>query len=475
MMTMTRKLAFPALLLVSACTTVGPDYAAPESAVADDWLEPASSAAIDPRWWDNFGDPMLASLIEQALAGSPDVAEARARLAEARANRDAVRGAQLPEAQASGSATQNRLSENGQIPLANVPGFDPEFSLFDLGFDASWEIDFWGRHARRAEVAEARVGAGEAALHDVLVTLTGEIARTYVALREAQAQERAARETAGALAELARLTELRYRAGESSRLEYESAASAAESAEQRVPQATAASAAAAYRLGRLAGQPPEAIVPELLAPQPIPNAPEAILVGVRSELLSRRPDVRRAERELAASSAQIGVATADLFPRFSLLGGLGFQARSVSDLFAGESLRYAIGPSFSWPIFAGGRIRAQIRGAEAANAAALARYEAAVLGALADSESAINGFLADKRREDFAQAALARQQDAFALVEQQFEAGEINRLALEQARLDLVARERELAEARAGAATAAAALYKALGGAWQAVDGANGG
>ncbi|WP_338446321.1 TolC family protein [Pelagerythrobacter marensis] len=459
---------FAAGSFLAGCAAVGPDYEAPATAVTDAWIEPVSAGAVDPAWWRQFGDEGLTALIERAMAGSPTVEQARARLAEARANRDAVVGRRLPEVGAQAAATENRIAENGQIPVGQVPGFDPRFSLFDLGFDASWEVDLWGRRTREAQGAEARVGAAEAGLHDVLVVLGAEIARSYMDLREAQASIAQVAASAGAQGELARLTTLRYRAGESSKLDADRAAAEAAVAEQRLADVRARESAAAYRLATLVGEPPEALVPMLRNDGPVPASPETILVGVRSQLLRRRPDVRIAERELAAAVADVGVATADLFPRFSLVGGIGTQSRAAGDLFGSESLRFSLGPTFSWPIFSGGRIRAQIRAADARADVAAARYENAVIEALADSESAINRYLEAQNAEAAAARALAAQREAFALAERRFALGEDDRLSHERARLEMLARQQAFSQARADTARAAIGVFKALGGGWRA-------
>lgn len=465
-----KRLAFPALLLVSACTTVGPNYAGPPTAPAAEaaWAESADTGAINPAWWQQFGDPLLAELVERALAQSPTMAEAEARIAEARANRAEVTGERLPLLRAAGTASENRISENGQFPAANIPNFPTEFSLLDAGFDASWEIDLWGRSTRAIEATDAAIGAAEAGRDAAKVSLSAEIARNYAELRLAQEKARVAGEVAAARVCIARLAALLVEAGEGNAIDSANAAAEANAARLAVAQAETGAVAAAYRIAALLGEPPEALDERLLAPAPIPPAPDAILVGVRSDLLRRRPDIRQAERQLAASSAEIGFATAELFPRFSLFGGLGLQSRSAGGLFEGSSLRYSIGPSFSWPIFDGGRVRARIAAADARNEAAAARYEGAVVHALADSETAINRFLSARRVEGDARASLDRQRAAFALSEMRFESGEDSRLALERARLLLAGAEARLADAEGAHTAAAIALYKALGGAWQA-------
>ena len=462
---MKRLLPLALLTASAACTTVGPAYVAPTPLAGEGgWVEPAQAGAVDPAWWSAFGDPLLSRLVERALTEAPSLAEAEARLAEARASRAAVTGARLPQVSASGSAVENRISENGQFPVDRIPGFPTDFSLFDVGFDASWELDLWGRTDRAIEAAEARIGAAEAGRDAVLVSLAAEVARSYLDLRVAQAQAHTASETRDARGELARLAQLLADAGEGNALDAASAAAAYEASAAEPLRAEARAAAAAYRIAALLGEPPEAVAGELLAPAPIPAAPDAIMAGIRSDLLRRRPDIRQAERALAAATAGIGVATADLFPSFSLLGGIGVQSRSLDGLVDPGSLRLAIGPSFSWPIFSGGRIRAQIAEADARAQGAAAAYDRAVAEALADSETAINRWLAARAAEDSARAALDRQASAFALARLRQERGEDSRLALEQAHLPLIASQRALADAEGASASAAVALYKALAG-----------
>lgn len=463
---MKRFVAVLALGALAGCT-VGPDYAGPPAVKsAAEWQEPGNPGAVDLAWWERFGDAQLTALVQRAVAGTPDLREAQARLDEARANRDAAAGGRLPQVEAKGSATQNVLSENGQLPIGNIPGFERSFALYDLGFDASWELDFWGRHTRQMQGAEARVQAAEFARRDVMLTLIGEVARNYLDLRAAQADVAQAEALAGADAELARLTRLRFDGGEASRIDAERAEAAARTSAAAVPEGRARAAGAAYRIAALLGVAPEEVVPGLMTPAPMPASPDSIMVGLRSELLERRPDVRRAERELAASSADIGVATADLFPRVSLFGSLGTQARDPGDLVSSDSFRLAIGPSFSWPIFNRGAIRAKIRATDARAAGAAARYEKAVTGALSDSEAAINRFLNARAGLVEAEAAVLREREAFGLAERRAASGEDDRLVLARARQSLVVAERRRDQAAAAKGQAAVALFKSLGGGW---------
>ncbi|MGD9809949.1 MAG: efflux transporter outer membrane subunit [Sphingobium sp.] len=463
---MTKRYSSLALAALLVGCTVGPDYHRPESRVSSQWLEPAAEGQVDAEWWRSFDDPQLSALVERALGSSPDLREAEARLTEARANRDAARGGRLPQATVAGSATRNVLSENGQLLVANIPGFDRSFPLYDIGFDASWELDFWGKQRRSVEAADSRVDAAMWGRRDARVMLIAELARAYVDLRGAQADLAIAEDGLAAQTELASLLHLRFRAGEANRIEADRQESQRAGAQAARDVLAAQVAAATYRIAVLVGERPEDIVADLRQPGAIPEPPATIVSGVRSELLERRPDVRRAERELAAATASIGVAKADLFPRFSLTGTIGQQARDPGDITSGGSTRLTIGPTFSWPIFSAGRIRAQVRAADARAEAAAARYEKAVVGALADSESAANRFGNASSAAQAARVALERETNAYDLVKLRVSRGEDDRLALMQARLKHAEALRQERDAAAARASAAIALYKSLGGGW---------
>jgi len=458
--------ALIAMTSLAACT-VGPDYQAPAPRVASQWVGPANAGALaDDGWWKTLNDPLLDALVDEMLAGSPNLREAQARLAEARAARDAVRGTSGPQAQVGANANETVLSKNGQLPIGSIPGFARDFGLFDLGFDASWEIDLWGRRTRQIEAANARAEQAELAAQGTRLQLVAELARAYVDLRLAQQQEALAGQSLAARQMLADLTALRTRAGEASRSESEQAASDAGAAQATLAGAQAAERAAALRVVALVGAQPDALLPRLAAAAPIPAAPDAITAGLPSDLLRRRPDIRVAERDLAAATADVGVATADLFPRLTLGLSIGQQARAIGDLFDSDSSRLQAGPGLSWPIFSGGATRARIRVAGARVDQAAARYDAAVIGALADSETAINRFDRLRAAQVASEAAMARDSAVLALAEQRHAAGEDDRLSVARARLAYVAALQRSAQARAAAADAAIGLNKALGGGW---------
>ncbi|AJA08508.1 RND-family efflux transporter [Sphingopyxis fribergensis] len=468
------KVILTALLAagLAGCTTVGPDYQRPEVAVGQEWVGTVSSEDVDGTWWRKFNDPLLTELVEAAIAGNKDIDEASARLREARANRDAVHGRELPQVGISATATENQLSENGQLPIGKVPGLGRNLSIYDVGFDSSWEIDLWGSTRRAIESSEARAQAAEEARRGAVIQVIAEVVRSYVDLRTAQTLRANAILDAGAQGDIARLVVDRLRVGAASRAEYLRAETQARSTAAVIPAYESDEAAAAFRLALLVGQPPEALYARLRQVAPMPEANFAVTAGLRSDLLRRRPDIRVAERDLAAATADVGVATAELFPRFSLIGGIGLQAQEPGDLVSSSSLRFQVGPSLRWPIFSGGRIRAQIRAADARSDAATARYERAVLNALVDSETSINryasaGFVGVERA-----AARAAAAEAVELARRRYKAGEEDLTALLQAQIAFSAADRLHVQAQAARLQQLAALYKALGGGWEAVESA---
>jgi NodT family efflux transporter outer membrane factor (OMF) lipoprotein len=460
---MRRNFTLTVMLLLAGCA-VGPKYAPPHVAADPAWVEPVAVDPIDQHWWESFGDPVLVRLITVADADNLDIRAARARLDEARANRDAAAGGRFPQIDATGSATTNRLSENGQIPVGKIPGFSRNFDLYDAGFDASWEVDFWGRAARTVAGAEARADAAEADRRAICVTLRAEVARTYIDLRAAQARLVSMQTDADAQAQIADLTRQRFDAGEASRFDYDRAEGQALATASQMPSVKADIRVAAYRLTLLTGKPPEALDTVLLDPAPIPQAPDRIAMGLRSELLRRRPDITAAERRLAAATSDVGVATAELFPRLTLLGSIGQQARSPGDLADSASTRFQIGPSLHWPVFDFGRIRAGIRGARARAEGAATAYEVAVLGALHESETTANRFAHAGETVRQSTAARDAQQSALSLARQRYRAGEADLIELLTVESAFAAAERAATDAQAARASQAVALYKALGG-----------
>ncbi len=461
-----RSIALTCLVatLLSGCA-VGPEYARPQvGGTEGQWLAPGSPEAVDAEWWRALGDAELDALVGDALAHNLDLRIAEARLQEARASSRAARGRTAPQINATDSAAEQQVSENGQLPVKNIPGFQRQYSLFDVGLDASWELDLWGGVARSVQASDARAQAAAIRAEDTRLRVVAEVVWTYVDLRSAQARGGLLAQEAQLREQIARLVDQRYRGGESSRSDAETARQRADSARAQLPEGDASAHAAAYSLALLTGRPPEALAAMATRMAPLPMPPALVGAGIRSELLQRRPDVRAAEADLMAATADVGVETANLYPRFALTGNVGQQARSLGDLADGASTRFGIGPSFSWPIFSFGRIRAQIRAAGARADASAAAYEKAVLGALADSETAANRFAASTSARAARESALGAALGAAGLAEQRFRRGEDDRIQMLEARSAALQAELLALAARADAAAAYVGFTKALGG-----------
>lgn len=458
--------SFLLALTLTACAA-GPAYKRPNVSFDEHWMETADTGPVDAAWWRSLNDPVLSELVDQAVGGNLDLARAEARLREARANRDAAAGQRLPQVDVAGSAARDRVSENGRIPIDRIPGFKRDVWLYQVGFDASWEIDLWGHQSRSVQAAAARAEAARDARRAIQVQVVAEVIRCYVDLRSAQEQMQSVESDAKAQESIATLVNDRYQKGESSRFDFVRADAQARTTRAAVPGFEAAARAAAYQLAVLIGQPPETLAPRLLVPAALPQSAATVSAGLRSDLLRRRPDILQAERQLAAATADVGVATAELFPRVSLIGSAGQQAQNGGDLFTGTSNQFSVGPSLHWPIFAGGTLRANIRAANARADVAATTYENAVLSAISDSETAINRFAAAQRTQQDREVARQQSEESVTLARERYRAGEDDLIVLLQAQSAYTAAEQQSIAARASTLSAQASLYKALGGGWE--------
>lgn len=469
-----RGLRFVALLLgtalLTACAAVGPDYRAPPPvATGSGWTQPVEAAeSVDlAHWWSTLGDPVLERLIDTALARNLDLRLAAARIDEARALRDRIAGEQAPVVHAGASVNRRRQSENGPLPIGSIPGLDATQTIHDAGFDAAWEADLFGGKRRALEGADARLQASEVDAQGVRMRIVAEVARAWFTavgvgdeLRTQQAMLQTLQQTVG-------LVRRRADLGDVSAADVETAQAQWAAANAALPDLRARRRAAVLSLGVLLGAPPEQ---ELALLDTAPSALElrALPLGERADLLRRRPDVLIAERQLAASTADVGVATAELFPKLSVGAGGGFQALSTGNWFDGSSTRFSILPMISWRLFDGGRVRAEIRARETAERQAALAYERAVLAALGDAERALGDYHANLDTLQRRQTALDATRRSHGHAKVRFAAGDI-------ALVELLAVERLLHEAetssvraRTVAAVQLVALYKALGGGWDA-------
>jgi len=468
----------PAALL-TACT-VGPEYAEPTVARPEQWATPPegglSADAPDAEqirtWWRALGDPALDGLVTAAMAGNLDLKAARARVVEARALRGVIEADGLPQLDATGGYTRRRASENvkfgGGAGGGGGGGNTEETDLFTAGFDATWELDVFGRVRRGVQAADADILAAEATRQDVLVTLLAEVARNYVELRAFQQRRAIAESNIRVQQETVNLSKARFDAGLSSELDLKRAEAQLATTRAAIPTFAAGIRGAAHRLAVLTGRPPGALLDELTASGPIPSVPATARVGGPADLLRRRPDVRAAERRVAAASARVGVATADLYPRFTLNGSLSLEASTVGDLVDANSRAFSIGPSVRWAIFSGGRIRANIAAADARLDAVAAQYEAAVLAALENAETAIVNYAREQDRRDSLRRAVEAEQRAVALATELFSKGLTDFFSVLDTQRQLFALQDQLVESERTVTANLIAVYKALGGGWDA-------
>lgn len=456
-------------LLLGACA-VGPDYREPPPVdTGSGWTQSAAAADAQDElsaWWTSLGDPVLDRLVAGALSDNLDLRQAQARIREARALRDRAAGGYAPSVDAGTSVTRRRQSGNGPLPIGSIPGLERDQTIYDAGFDAAWEIDLFGRTRRAVESAEASVQAAQADALDARISVAAEVARSYLTLRGAQ-RELAAREASvDTLQQTLDLVRRRLEAGDAAQADVDAAQSRLAAAAAGLPGIRARLRASALGLGVLLGAPPERELALLDTAAPeIALAP--IPVGERADILRRRPDVRAAERRLAARTADIGVATAELFPKLSIGAGGGFQSLDVGNLFESASQTFSIVPLISWRVFDGGRVRAEIRASEARQQQAALAYEHAVLAALGDAERALSDYRLGLDAVQGRRAAVEAARRSYGHARARFEAGDI-------ALADLLAEERVLRDAedvyaRTHTATAIdlVALFKALGGGWQ--------
>jgi NodT family efflux transporter outer membrane factor (OMF) lipoprotein len=462
-------------VLLTACAAVGPDYREPPAVdVGNGWTLPlatASESADLTRWWSTLDDPVLDRLMAAALSQNLDLRQAAARINEARALRDRVAGERLPTVGAAASVNRRRQSENGPLPVGSIPGLDATQTIYDAGFDAAWELDLFGGKRRALEGATARLQATEVEAQGVRMRIVAEVARTWFAAVGARSELHAQEATLDTLQQTLELVRLRHAMGDASAADVDAAYAQWAAVNALLPDIAARQRAAVLGLGVLVGAPPERELALLDGPM-APSTLRALPVGERADVLRRRPDVLAAERRLAASSADIGVATAELFPKLSIGVGGGFQTLSTGNWFDESSSRFSILPLVSWRLFDGGRVRAEIRAREAAERQAALAYEQAVLVALGDAERALGDYHGGldtlERRRMALEAASASHRHAKA----RYAAGDIALVELLVAQRSLHDAETATARAHTNAALQLVTLYKALGGGWEAPEAA---
>lgn len=456
-------LAMPVLYVLQGCA-VGPDYQAPEPQVPDQWQQKVSAGQVDLQtWWTLLEDPVLDDLIERSTQGNLTLRIAVARIAEARAQLGIASGQYWPTFDALGAYSYGRTSENG--PGGAVLGGNTA-GLNTLGIDATWEIDAFGRIKRSVESAEATMQASFENFRDLQVTLYGEIAVNYVLVRALQERIAYATENIKLQRQTLQLTRDRRAAELVPELDVSQAELNLASTEAAVPSLQIQLTQSINRLAVLIGTPPGTLQAELEEHKPIPNGPEELLTGLPTELLRQRPDIRQAERQLAAQTAQIGVAKAALYPTFSLSGTFAFEAEKISDLGNWSSRTFSIVPAVRWNIFDGNRIRSNIIVQEARTDQLRLLYEQTVLNALEEVEGAMVAYLQERERAAALVRSVTASRKSVELVNTLYKNGLVDFQNVLDMQRSLAAQEDQLATSEGQVTQNLVRVYKALGGGW---------
>ncbi len=464
-----------AVLVFSGCA-VGPDYRRPSEELPSAWIgasgrenRVSSMTASLSTWWKAFGDPVLTSLIERGIASNLDLKIASQRIRQSRAILGEVRGGLLPALDASAGYQRSATRAPDDSDTGTGAG-SGNGSLYRAGLDASWEIDVFGGVRRGVEAAQADVEASVEDLRDVLVILAGDIGINYLDLRSLQEQLRITRDNLATQERSAEITRKRYEAGFASALDLSNALAQTASTKAQIPSLEAQIRQIVYGLGLLLGDVPGSLVAELSPDRPLPTIPGKVPAGMPSQLLERRPDIRRAEARLHAATARIGVAKADLFPKFFLSGSAGLQADDLDSWSASVTRLWSVGPSVSWNIFNGGRTRAKIEENRALAEQALLEYRKTILTALEEVESSWVAFDKEAQRQASLQEAVEQNRRAVELANRLYVEGQNDFLSVLVAERSLYAAQAELARSRSQEAVNLVSLYKALGGGWESVS-----
>jgi NodT family efflux transporter outer membrane factor (OMF) lipoprotein len=470
-----------ALVFVSGCIEVGPDFTQPSSSIAQRWMEEGDARVdttrdIDQRWWTVFDDDVLDRLIQTAYQQNLSLLSAGVRVLQARAQLAVAVGQFYPQTQqAFGSVDYNRQSARAPFQMGG-PSSLLSYWQDQIGAQAAWELDFWGRFRRAIESADAALLGSIASYDDVLVSLTADVATNYVQIRTLEARLRIARDNVEVQRESLNIAEIRFRGGTTSERDVEQARTVLASTEATIPQLQAALAQTKNALSVLLGMPPGPLDELLAGSKDIPVAPPQVAVGIPAELLRRRPDIRAAELQAAAQSAQIGVAKADLYPAFSLTGNFGFLASDwskydLSDIFLAKSRAFSFGPSFQWNILNYGQITNNVRVQDAAFQALVTNYQNTVLTAQQEVEDGLVGFLKAQQRTDFLELSAAAAKRAVDLATLQYREGIADFTTVLVAEQNLLQQQDALAVSRGDIPTNLIRTYRALGGGWEIREG----
>ncbi len=451
---------------------VGPNYGRPPAPVAPTWIDAADKRVRQEtgdlgHWWSVFNDPVLNDLICTAYNQNLTLREAGFRVLQARAQLGIAVGGLFPQTQNMAADYQhNSLSTERANTHFNGFKLNQFYSQWDFGFNLGWELDFWGRFRRAIEANSALLDASVEDFDDVLVTLLGDVASNYVALRTTQKRIEYARANVAIQRETVRIAELRFKAGTTGTLDVRQAKSILAQTEAQIPELEISARQSANALCVLLGIPPIDLEAKL-GQAPIPKAPEEVTAGIPADLLRRRPDVRRAERQAAAQSAQIGIAVSEFYPHLSVNGAIGQSAQYFTHLFRPTALQASIIPGFQWNILQYGRLFNGVAYQKARFQELVAAYQQAVLNASREVENGLVTFLRAQERTRFQNESVDEAQEAVKLVTDQYRVGTVDFTRVTQLQQNLVLQQDTLAQAQGEIAQGLIQVYRALGGGWE--------
>ena len=493
----------PALYILACFTMtgcmVGPNFKPPQSATPDVFNRTQTAQATSkpveadfgPQWWTLFNDPTLDSLEQQLADANLDVAAASARLRQSRAEQRIAGAEEYPTLDGAASYNRERASPNGILGLLGVsptgtplesasgsaplgaaalpppPSGSPAYNLYQFGFDASWEVDIWGRARRGVEAATALSDASYEDRNAVLLSARAELARDYIQLRDTQILLQIARQNLQIARDATTLTENRVHEGVTTNLDVDNASALAESIEALIPTLESRCDTTINAIGLLLAKEPGELQPLLAEPRDVPALPEQVPIGVPSELVQRRPDIRKAEAQLHAATATIGMAKADFYPRISLNGSAGFQSLQLSNLANWASGQYVVGPSITLPIFEGGRLKGTLHLREAQQQEAAILYQRTVLDAWREVDDALVVYDAEQRRRDRLKKVVSLNQNALSIARQRYKEGAVDFLNVLNVQKQLLDSQSDLEQSQANAAANLITLCKVLGGGWE--------
>lgn len=462
-------------VVLSACS-VGPDYVPPELEVPERFQEADAAAGVEyeTRWWASFKDPQLDSLIAQGVESNKDVLQALSRINQSRALARQALSALMPGSQLYGTYEKGEDSgarfpsggfdDQNSAEAQSDPGF--KYEVYSAGIDAVWEIDIFGGLRRDLEARNADHEGSVASLQDTLRMVISEIGMTYFQLRGAQAQLAIAESNLKIQQRSLEVATAKFEAGQTSELDAVRAKAQLEETRAEVPPAEAMVKTNIHRLSVLLGKQPGTLRPELIEPKPIPAYQGPVSVASPSEMLRRRPDIRMAERSLAAETARIGVAIAELYPKIEITGTVGLEAPRLDDFNNGAGA-YRFGPSITWKPFDNGTLRAQVRGQRAKTEEALLAYEQSVLVAVEEVENALVSFSSQRERRALLSEALNASRKALTIAQDQYAEGVVDFLTVLAAQQNTLKIESSYVATDQAVATSLVSIYKALGGGWE--------